>query len=172
MDSVHAVPDSALAGLPSSIGVRDSLVINENEPSVRVYLEFFQKEPRKANLPEELWLLPVIESEYRLFAKSTAKAVGLWQFIAPTAMKYGWFKDWPLALAAYNKEIKDYVPQVYATVLIARDPEKYGFSIPQSKPVDADTLVISYTVDLAVAAKAVGTTQDELERLNPELRGG
>jgi murein DD-endopeptidase MepM/ murein hydrolase activator NlpD len=251
IDSRHTASDSgSYAGLPSSIGERDSLVINENERLVKQYLELFQKEPRRSfiqnsfdrssslrelikekakesGLPSELWLLPVVESEYKYKARSPKKAEGLWQFIAPTAMNYGlrinewlderrdpvkatvaamlyltelydWYGDWPLALAAYNrgefglskdmgrariahffdlansnkinKETKDYVPQFYAAVLISRDPEKYGFTIPQSTPIIADTLDISYIVDLALAAKAVGVTEDSLHVLNPELR--
>lgn len=83
-------------------------------------------------LPNELALLPIVESAYDAFAFSSAAAVGGWQFTAPTARDYGltintWYDgrrdmyaatraaldylqvlfdqfddNWRLALAAYN----------------------------------------------------------------------
>jgi len=84
-----------------------------------------------AGLPDELVYLSMIESGFSPFAYSRASAVGLWQFIAPTARRYdleidfwyderknpyaatnaaiahldvlhGMFNNWYLAMAAYN----------------------------------------------------------------------
>lgn len=98
----------------------------------RLYLHHIVAEIEKRGLPMELALLPAIESAYQPYAASRAKAVGLWQFIAPTGQLYGlkmnwWYDgrrdveastqaaldyleklnkefngDWHLALAAYN----------------------------------------------------------------------
>jgi membrane-bound lytic murein transglycosylase D len=86
---------------------------------------------QKHGLPEELALLPAIESAFNPFAVSRSGAAGLWQFIPSTARRYGlrvdgeiderfdviksteaaamylkdlyqMFKSWELALAAYN----------------------------------------------------------------------
>ncbi len=86
---------------------------------------------QKHGLPEELALLPAIESAFNPFAVSRAGAAGLWQFIPSTARRYGlrvdgeiderldviksteaaamylkdlyqMFKNWELTLAAYN----------------------------------------------------------------------
>ncbi|MFN3598632.1 MAG: lytic transglycosylase domain-containing protein [Aquificaceae bacterium] len=86
---------------------------------------------QKHALPEELALLPVIESSFNSFAVSRSGAAGLWQFIPSTARRYGlrvdqyvderfdvvkatdaamrylkdlysMFGNWELALAAYN----------------------------------------------------------------------
>jgi membrane-bound lytic murein transglycosylase D len=89
------------------------------------------KSLKEAGLPEELSWLPLIESGFKDRALSSARALGLWQFIASTGYKYGlqrdqWvdermdphkateaaiaylkelhqiFGDWTTALAAYN----------------------------------------------------------------------
>ncbi len=86
---------------------------------------------KDAGLPEELSWLPLIESGFKIRARSPARALGLWQFIPSTGYKYGlrrnkWiderldpvkstnaaisyltelhdiFGDWATVLAAYN----------------------------------------------------------------------
>ena len=48
----------------------------------------------EAGLPRDLVYLSMIESGYATHAYSSAAAVGLWQFIAPTGKQYGLRIDW------------------------------------------------------------------------------
>ncbi|MGQ9751504.1 MAG: LysM peptidoglycan-binding domain-containing protein [Thermoanaerobaculaceae bacterium] len=95
------------------------------------YLPFIRQELDRAQLPQDLAYLPLVESAFQPHARSRAKALGLWQFMAGTARLYqlrcdglvderldpyastraalthladlyGTFEDWELALAAYN----------------------------------------------------------------------
>ncbi len=60
----------------------------------RLYLYHIVEEVEKRNMPLEIALLPAIESAYHPHAHSRARAMGLWQFIAPTARIYGIKVDW------------------------------------------------------------------------------
>jgi len=48
---------------------------------------------KEAGLPEELSWLPLIESGFKVKALSSARALGMWQFIASTGYKYGLKRD-------------------------------------------------------------------------------
>ncbi len=48
---------------------------------------------KEAGLPEELSWLPLIESGFKVRALSTARALGLWQFIPTTGYKFGLTRD-------------------------------------------------------------------------------
>lgn len=51
--------------------------------------EIIQENLRTRGMPEELVYIPMIESEYSPLAVSRVSAVGLWQFMSPTALQYG-----------------------------------------------------------------------------------
>ncbi|MCS7171087.1 MAG: lytic transglycosylase domain-containing protein [Aquificaceae bacterium] len=53
------------------------------------YMPLIKPIVKKHGLPEELALLPVIESAFNNFAVSRSGAAGLWQFIPSTAIRYG-----------------------------------------------------------------------------------
>jgi len=95
------------------------------------YMEMILEELAKEGLPEQLAWMPMIESWFKVNAYSSARALGLWQFISSTGLRFGltrnqWidermdpiratqsaakylnelhslFGDWTTALAGYN----------------------------------------------------------------------
>src|SRR2546421_1452379 len=105
--------------------------------------------------------------------------------------------DWLLAMAAYNtgalnvdraisrageanywkiypyiaQETRNYVPNILAVILIAKNPEKYGFhSIRPEMPMSFETIPVSSSTSLRLVADATGTSVDAIQALNPELR--
>lgn len=58
------------------------------------YLPMMQKMLRERGMPQDLAYVAMIESGFSPQAISTADAVGYWQFIAPTANRYGLRTNW------------------------------------------------------------------------------
>jgi membrane-bound lytic murein transglycosylase D len=109
---------------------------------------------------------------------------------------YHQFNDWYLALAAYNsgsgnvrrairrsgsrdfwilrrylpRETRNYVPAFIASVIVAKQPEKYGFTPPVDKPWDFETIEIPDALDLQFLSKEAGISLEELRELNPAIR--
>ena len=107
--------------------------------------------------------------------------------------------DWNLALASYNagpgrvqravrqsgrndfwsltsttrylpRETRDYVPMIMAAILIARNPQLYGFEVGAVAPFAYETVSVPDAIDLKIVAEWSGVTLDDLRGLNPELR--
>jgi membrane-bound lytic murein transglycosylase D len=77
---------------------------------------------------------------------------------------------WQLARTKYiRQETKNYVPAILAAMIIAKDPEKYGFYEQPEQPLDFDTVTVDYTVDLRLVAECTGVSLEEVHLLNPEL---
>jgi membrane-bound lytic murein transglycosylase D len=181
------------------------------------------------NLPKALAFLPVIESAYLPRLTSRAGAHGIWQFMPETAREYGlrvdwWvderadpdlstraaaiylkdlyreFRDWPLALAAYNagpgrihraldetgttsfwslmemsaipRETRGYVPTFYAAILIAGDPAAYGFRTADTIDVDVKRVEVEGPLSLRFIAQTANIDDSVLRDLNPALLHG
>lgn len=73
----------------------------------------------------------------------------------------------------FAKETKHYVPKLIAAALVAKHPEAFGFSQDEfdyETPFEFDTVQLSESVDIDVAARASGTTVEALHKLNPGLK--
>lgn len=105
--------------------------------------------------------------------------------------------NWELAIGAYNtgegnidraisragtanfwstypyiaQETRNYVPNILATILIAKNPEKYGFRNIRPEPSLAyDRVQVPTATSLQLIADACDTSVDYLRSINPELR--
>ena len=67
-----------------------SLISKRAEP----FLYLVVSELEKQNVPIEIALLPIVESDYYPFSYSHGTAAGLWQFIPSTGRLYGLEEDW------------------------------------------------------------------------------
>jgi membrane-bound lytic murein transglycosylase D len=111
---------------------------------------------------------------------------------------YGEFQSWYLAVAAYNAgpgkvrrgikkyktrdfwklagkkylklETKRYVPKLIAAIILAREPEKYGFTnIKYQDPEQYDVINVPPMTDLKAVALASGYSVKKIRKLNNEL---
>ena len=105
--------------------------------------------------------------------------------------------NWELAMAAYNtgagnvdraiaragtanfwmiypyiaQETRNYVPNILAVILIAKNPEKYGFKgIKGDAPIAYDVVQVPTATSLQLVADATDTSIDHIRSLNPELK--
>ncbi len=133
--------------------------------------------------------------ERRDAEKSTKAAVA---FLSELYKEFG---DWHLAVAAYNAgpgkigkglekynvsnfwelaredylalETKRYVPKLIAAIIIAKNPEKYGFSnVQKNRPLQYATLNVPPGLSLDALAVACNSSVKEIKFLNQELKQG
>jgi membrane-bound lytic murein transglycosylase D len=126
------------------------------------------------------------------FEKATQASA---QYLKFLANRYN--GNWELALAAYNsgegnvdrairragvadfwvaypylpQETRNYVPNILATILIANNPQRYGFAHIRPAPQLAyDQIRVPSSTSLGLLAQASDTSVEYLRYLNPELR--
>src|SRR4030042_2488222 len=114
---------------------------------------------------------------------------------------YKQFGSWYLAAASYNcgegrvqkelnqsnhknfwelsdnqclpNETKNYVPQMIAATIIAKNPEEFGFkNVPHLPPLALEKVQVKESTSLKAAARAVNVPVEEVQVLNPELLRG
>jgi membrane-bound lytic murein transglycosylase D len=105
--------------------------------------------------------------------------------------------NWELAMAAYNtgagnidraisragtanfwtiypyiaQETRNYVPNILAVILIAKNPEKYGFKgIKPDAPMSYDVVQLPTATSLQLVADAADSNVEFIRSLNPELK--
>lgn len=191
----------------------------------RRYLYHIVETVDKRGLPMELALLPFVESGFEPQALSSAQAAGLWQFIPGTAQRFrlklndqfdarrdivasteaaldyleflhGIFKDWKLALAAYNwgeeavlraiqrnqlrgiatdyesltlpEETRLYVPKLMAIRNIVQNPDAFGIELADiSNSPYFSRVEVPVELDIQSVARLAGLTTAEIMALNP-----
>ncbi len=107
---------------------------------------------------------------------------------------YEIFDSWPLALAAYNagdarvrkalkksrtgdfwslqlpRETREFVPRYMASLTIAKNPGKYGFSPVYDPQERSEEVLIKEATDLRIIADACQSSLKEIKGLNPALK--
>jgi len=102
--------------------------------------------------------------------------------------------SWPLAFAAYNAgkgrvqraiakagtddfwsldlpaQTRNYVPAYFAALIIAKDPERYGFQLEYEQLEPTDVIEVGGGTRLSLVAALCRTSVDTIQGLNPELR--
>ncbi len=193
------------------------------------YMPIFEQAIEKEGIPIELKYLPVIESAMNPDAVSRAGAVGLWQIMLPTARGLGLeintlvderrdpvrsseaaarylrelydiYKDWSLAIAAYNcgpgnvnkalrragddarkdfwaiypylpRETRGYVPCFIAATYVMNYYNKHNISPALAKkPIVTDTVHVNRRVHFQQIADILKLPVEQLQVLNPQYR--
>lgn len=193
------------------------------------YMPIFEQAIEKEGIPIELKYLPVIESAMNPDAVSRAGAVGLWQIMLPTARGLGLeintlvderrdpvrsseaaarylrelydiYKDWSLAIAAYNcgpgnvnkalrragddarkdfwaiypylpRETRGYVPCFIAATYVMNYYNKHNISPALTKkPIVTDSVHVNRRVHFQQIADILKLPVEQLQVLNPQYR--
>ena len=80
---------------------------------------------------------------------------------------------WTIARGRWlREETKQFVPQIQAAALIAREPERYGFQVNPDEPLAYEVVSVPFSVELKQLAALAGVAPQALSDLNPELRRG
>ena len=149
--------------------------------------QFVPSTGRQFGLRQTAWV-----DERNSFEQATRASA---RYLKSLATRYN--GNWELAMAAYNtgagnvdrgisragtadfwaiypyiaQETRNYVPNILATILIAKNPEKYGFKgIRPDTPMGYDVVQVSNATSLQLVAEATDASVDFIRSLNPELR--
>lgn len=110
---------------------------------------------------------------------------------------YSMFGDWHLVMAGYNlgeghilraierggtgnfwelaekqllpRETQNHVPATLASIIIARNPEKYGFTVKPEPSLSYEKVTLPAPINLRALARSANMSVEELKQLNPHL---
>ena len=149
--------------------------------------QFVPSTGRQYGLRQTAWI-----DERNSFEQATRASA---KYLKTLAARYN--GNWELAMAAYNtgagnidraisragtanfwaiypyvaQETRNYVPTILATILIAKNPEKYGFKgIRPDAPMAYDVVQVSNATSLQLVAESTDTSVDNIRSINPELK--
>lgn len=149
--------------------------------------QFVPSTGRQFGLRQTAWI-----DERNSFEQATRASA---KYLKSLATRYN--GNWELAMAAYNtgagnidrgisragtanfwaiypyiaQETRNYVPNILATILIAKNPEKYGFKgIRPDAPMAYDVVQVQNATSLQLVAEATDSSVDYVRSLNPELK--
>jgi membrane-bound lytic murein transglycosylase D len=71
-----------------------------------------------------------------------------------------------------RNETREYVPQLIAAALIAKEPERYGMQITPEPPLEYDSVKVGPGTTIAAIAKAANTKTFVIKELNPQILRG
>ncbi len=132
-----------------------------------------RRDPEKSTIAAAKYLKDLYEMFACWYLAAAGYNAGEYKIIK--AMKRFRTEDfWALTKYRYLKrETKDYVPLMIAAALVAKDPEKYGFTdIEYQEPLRYVKVKVPKLTDLSLIAKACEMPLEEIKELNPELRRG
>ncbi len=132
-----------------------------------------RRDPEKSTIAAAKYLKDLYEMFDCWYLAAAGYNAGEYKIIK--AMKRYQTDDfWTLTKHRYLKrETKDYVPLMIAAALVAKDPEKYGFTdVEYQTPLQYEKVKVPELTDLSLVARACETTLEEIKDLNPELRRG
>lgn len=149
--------------------------------------QFIPGTGRQFGLKQTAWI-----DERNSFEQATRASA---KYLKSLAARYN--GNWELAMAAYNtgagnidrgisragtanfwaiypyiaQETRNYVPNILATILIAKNPEKYGFKgIRPDSPMAYDVVQVANSTSLQLVAESTDSSVDYIRSINPELR--
>lgn len=150
--------------------------------------QFMSKTAKRFGLKVDKWVDERRDPEKSTYAaaeylKSLYEMFNCWHLAAASynagegkmlqAMKKAKSQDfWEISKHRYLKrETKEYVPQFLAAMIIAQDPQKYGFSnIAYHPPLTYEKVIVPPGTRLDRIARAAETDVENIRTLNPSLR--
>ena len=134
-DNLDAINYSDNSDLWRVIADRQEIIV-ENNPRIQSHIDWISQRPdylasiskraepflylvvselEKEELPIEIALLPIVESDYYPFSYSHGTATGIWQFIPSTGRMYGLDEDW------WHEDRRDVLASTKAAVRYLKD---------------------------------------------------